>query len=263
MQRVEIKIQGTNKTYSCDSSIEVRAKDKVVADLNGVETFGEVITAFDVGDEKPNSNKVIRLATKVDIDNASSALKTAVNAYKVAKEKVKNLNLDMNIVGVNCSLDLSKIIIEFVAEDRVDFRELVKELVHSLKSRIELRQITVREQAQIVGGIGSCGRICCCASFLKDFEKVSMKMAKTQGLSLNPTKISGACGRLMCCLEYENPFYQEVANKMPKINSEVKTKDGKGTVVYQDLLKEIVSVKFVNKDETVTIKDYNLSDIKF
>ena len=131
-----------------------------------------------------------------------------------------------------------------------------------LKQRIELRQIGIRDQAKIVGGIGSCGKEVCCRQFLNDFDKVSIKMAKTQGLSLNPTKISGVCGRLMCCLAYENEYYSEINKIMPKLNSRVKTKDGEGTVIYNNLLKQKVTVKFVN-DKDTKINEYALSEISF
>ena len=144
----------------------------------------------------------------------------------------------------------------------MDFRELVKELATALKQRVELRQIGIRDQARIVGGIGVCGKECCCKQFLNDFDKVSIKMAKTQGLSLNPTKISGACGRLMCCLAYENDLYSEAEKVMPKINTKVQTVEGEGVVVFNNLLKRTVTVKF-DKDNDVKTIEYNLEDIKF
>ncbi len=167
----------------------------------------------------------------------------------------------MKFVDAEYTLDSSKVIINFTCEDRVDFRELVKELASILKTRIELRQIGIRDQAKIIGAIGNCGKECCCKMYLSDFDKVSIKMAKTQNLSLNPTKISGVCGRLMCCLAYENEFYAEIMSKMPKLNSKVKTKDGIGQVVYNDVLKERVVVKFVTEDST-KIESYAIDEIK-
>ena len=261
MQRVEVRLNGTNKLESFISDLKLKINDKVVVLLDNNEVFGEVVFVREC--EKENGQKVLRLATKKDKSNMERAQNLSKKAYDVTKSLVEKLKLDMNIVNANYSLDLSKVVIEFVSENRVDFRELIKELVSNLKTRVELRQITSREQAQVVGGIGACGRMCCCATFLKDFEKVSMKMAKVQGLALNPSKISGACGRLMCCLEYENPFYLEVASKMPKVNTEVKTKEGVGVVVEQNVLKEKVSVKLTSKDGNVTIKEFNLDEIKF
>jgi cell fate regulator YaaT (PSP1 superfamily) len=143
----------------------------------------------------------------------------------------------------------------------VDFRELVKDLASQLHLRIELRQIGIRDQAKIIGGIGFCGKECCCKKYLNDFDKVSIKMAKTQGLSLNPTKISGICGRLMCCLSYESDFYSEIAVKMPKLNARVKTKDGIGSVVYNNLLKQKVTVKIEEANE-IKINEYDLNEIE-
>jgi cell fate regulator YaaT (PSP1 superfamily) len=167
----------------------------------------------------------------------------------------------MKLVDVTFTIDGSKVIINYVCEDRVDFRELVKDLASQLKLRIELRQIGIRDQAKIVGGIGFCGKECCCKKYLNDFDKVSIKMAKTQGLSLNPTKISGICGRLMCCLSYENDFYSEISAQMPKLNSRVKTKDGIGSVVYNNLLKQKVTVK-VENDNEIKVMEYDLTDIE-
>jgi cell fate regulator YaaT (PSP1 superfamily) len=165
------------------------------------------------------------------------------------------------LVDVSFTLEGNKVVISYVCEDRVDFRELVKDLASQLKVRVELRQIGIRDQAKMVGGIGFCGKECCCKKYLNDFDKVSIKMAKTQGLSLNPTKISGICGRLMCCLAYENEFYSEISVKMPKINSRIKTKDGIGTNIYNNLLKQKVTVK-IEKDNDITITEYDLADIE-
>ncbi len=261
MQRVEVRLNGTNKLESFISDLKLKINDKVVVLLDNNEVFGEVVFVREC--EKENGQKVLRLATKKDKSNMERAQNLSKKAYDVTKSLVEKLKLDMNIVNTNYSLDLSKVVIEFVSENRVDFRELIKELVSNLKTRVELRQITSREQAQVVGGIGACGRMCCCATFLKDFEKVSMKMAKVQGLALNPSKISGACGRLMCCLEYENPFFFFFSSKMPKVNTEVKSKEGVGVVVEQNILKEKLSVKLTSKDGNVTIKEFNLDEIKF
>ena len=205
--------------------------------------------------------KVIRKASTEDIkQNEENREKEAI-AIQKTKELVSLYKLDMNVVNAEYSFDGSKLLIDFVSEDRVDFRDLVKELASVLHTRIELHQIGPRDQAKMVGGIGVCGRVCCCASHLKDFGKVSIKMAKVQNLSLNPTKISGSCGRLMCCLAYENPYYSEVYAKMPKINSEVKTPDGIGSVVYQDMLTQTISVKLNLKDGSTQIKDYSIDDV--
>ncbi len=204
---------------------------------------------------------VLRIATKKDLDNNAKNKAKEGEALLKAKEMVNKFELNMKLVDAEYTLDGSKVIISFTCEDRVDFRDLVKDLAGVLKTRIELRQIGIRDQAKIVGAIGNCGKECCCKMYLTDFDKVSIKMAKTQNLSLNPTKISGVCGRLMCCLSYENEFYSEVMSRMPKLNSKVKTKDGIGQVIYNDVLKERVTVKFVI-DDTVKIDNYSINDIK-
>ena len=205
---------------------------------------------------------VVRVATDKDIEKMEELDKNKHNVFEKTNELIKKHNLDMKLVDVNFTLDGQKVVIDFVCEDRVDFRDLVKDLASQLKLRIELRQIGIRDQAKAVGGLGVCGKECCCSQYLNDFDKVSIKMAKVQGLSLNTAKISGVCGRLMCCLSYENDFYTEINAKMPKLNSKVVTKDGEGTVVYNNLLKERVSVKFVN-DDSIKINEYPLSEISF
>ena len=168
----------------------------------------------------------------------------------------------MKIVGAEYTFDGSKIIIDFTAEERVDFRDLLKVLASELKTRIELRQIGQRDEVKIKGGIGPCGEICCCSRFLNDFEHVTVKMAKNQGLSLSPTKISGLCGRLMCCLGYENSTYEEILSRLPKLNSQVEVKSGKGTVVYLDILRERVSVKLPQGEDSFIVEDYDATEVK-
>lgn len=204
---------------------------------------------------------ILRVATEKDLSKMDELNKKRPKVISETTKLVNKYNLDMKIVDANFTLDGQKVIIDFVCEDRVDFRDLVKELAGVLKLRIELRQIGIRDQAKVVGGIGECGRECCCKKYLNDFDKVSIKMAKTQGLSLNTSKISGICGRLMCCLAYENDYYSEISAKMPKLNSKVITKDGEGIAVYNNLLKQTVSVKFVN-DDSVKIEEYPLKEIK-
>ena len=170
--------------------------------------------------------------------------------------------MDINVLKVEPNFDNSKLIINFTAENRVDFRDLVKKLAEVFKTRVELRQIGSRDEVRMLGGFGPCGKICCCVQNFGEFDHVSMKMAKNQNLSLNPNSISGLCGKLMCCIAYENPTYQESIKLMPKVNSEVKAKDGVGVVIYNDLLNRKVDVKFVKGDES-EIKTYSLEEIKF
>ena len=238
---------------------------KVVVETSRGLEIGVVAT--DVVEEKKENiteplMPVVRIATKKDLSKMESLLSKKQEITDVTNGLIEKYKLDMKIVDVEFTLDSQKVIISFVCEDRVDFRELVKDLASVLKQRIELRQIGIRDQAKVVGGIGNCGKEVCCKQFLNDFDKVSIKMAKTQNLSLNPVKISGVCGRLMCCLSYENDFYNEMNSKMPRINSQVKTKDGVGTVVYNDLFKEKVTVKFLN-DGDAKISEYDLKDVEF
>ena len=266
MQKIiGVKMDDSGKIAYCfGSGIEYKVGSKVVVDadnslLLGTVCFGEK----EVDDLETSPATITRIASAKDLERAQEQRDKAKKALEVTKQKVSSLRLNMKVVDAVYTLDGGKVIISFVAEDRVDFRELLRELASSLHARIELKQIGQRDEVKIKGGIGPCGEVCCCKRFLGDFEHVTVKMAKNQGLSLNPTKISGLCGRLMCCLAYENPTYEEVLSKMPKVGSSVKTPDGVGTAIYNDILRECVSVKFVSGDETSTINVYDLSQISF
>jgi len=262
---VGIKFKQSGKIYDFSpNDFELKIGDKVVVEtVKGLE-IGEVAKAIYEKEETEivgDLVNVVRIATKKDIQNHEENEKNKEDVINKTKELVEKYKLDMKVIDAEFTLDGSKVIISFVCEERIDFRELVKDLASKLKQRIELRQIGARDQAKIVGGIGSCGKECCCKQYLNDFDKVSIKMAKTQNLSLNPTKISGICGRLMCCLAYENEYYSEVNEKMPKVNSQVKTPDGIGSVMYNNLLKQIVTVKFVSESD-VKIETYKLDEIE-
>ena len=196
---------------------------------------------------------VLRLATAQDERIAAENQAKEKKAYDVCLQKIAEHELDMQLVSAECAFDGSKILFFFTADERVDFRELVKNLAGIFHTRIELRQIGVRDKAKMVGGLGICGRPFCCASFLDDFQPVSIKMAKTQNLSLNPTKISGTCGRLMCCLKYEQDAYEDLLRTSPKAESFVDTPDGRGTVVEVDLLRQRVKVKMEEHPETISV----------
>lgn len=264
---VGIKFKDTGKIYYFDpKGIFLKVGDGAIVETARGEEFGWVGSKVKQVDESSIVSplkSVIRKATEKDIKKHESNIEKAKTALKVTQELVDKYKLDMQLVETEYIFDGSKVIISFTSDNRVDFRELVKELASKLKTRIELRQIGIRDKSKTVGGIGICGRECCCNIYLNDFEKVSIKMAKTQNLSLNPTKISGLCGRLMCCLEYENPYYQEVTSKMPKLNSEVTTPDGKGQVIYTNVLKQTVSVKLDKGEGSFAVKDYKLEEIKF
>ncbi len=184
-----------------------------------------------------------------------------MEALKIIREKVAEMKLNMKLVDAEYTFDRSKLIFYFTAEGRVDFRELVRVLASIFKMRIELRQIYERDDTKMRGALAPCGRACCCTTHLPDFEKVSIKMAKVQGLSLNPQKISGVCGRLMCCLKYENAYYSETYKLMPKVGSKVKTPDGEGTVESNDLIKQTSRVKVMLKDGTFDVRTYGLDDM--
>ena len=194
---------------------------------------------------------VIRLATGQDEKIAEENQSKEKKAYEACMQKINEQGLDMQLVGAECAFDGSRILFFFTAEDRVDFRELVKSLAGIFHTRIEMRQIGVRDKAKMVGGLGICGRPFCCASFLDDFQPVSIKMAKTQNLSLNPTKISGTCGRLMCCLKYEQDAYEDLLRTAPKPESFVDTPEGRGTVTEVDLLRQRVKVKMEDRPDTI------------
>lgn len=263
MQKIEVRFNINPKTYTFLSHFPVTKGDYVIVETSLGQGIGVVESTYEFQEKSDDNYKnVIRVATEKDLKQNEENKEKTKQAIEIAKNLAENLKLDMNIVNAEYSFDGSKVLIDFISENRVDFRDLVKELANKLKTRIELRQIGVRDQAKMVGGIGICGRVCCCSSHLKDFEKVSIKMAKVQGLSLNPTKISGSCGRLMCCLEYENEYYSEVYPKLPKVGSQVSTQDGLGSVEYVNPLKQIVSVKIVSKDGSTTIKDFNLDQVK-
>ncbi len=193
---------------------------------------------------------VIRLATEQDEKTAAENQAKEKKAYETCMQKIAELELDMQLVSAECAFDGSRILFFFTADERVDFRDLVKSLASIFHTRIELRQIGVRDKAKMVGGLGICGRPFCCASFLDDFQPVSIKMAKTQNLSLNPTKISGTCGRLMCCLKYEQDAYEDLLRTAPKAESFVDTPEGRGTVVEVDLLRQRVKVKMEEHPDT-------------
>lgn len=247
--------------FSC--LVDVQVGDMVVVEANDFQTIA-VVTETETNVTKPAEEfgKVLRIATENDKLKYESLKAKAKKEMPSFKKKSLDLGLMMKFVDAEYSLDNSKILIVFSSEERVDFRQLLKDLAASLKTRIELKQIGQRDEVKMVGGVGPCGEPCCCARFLKDFEHVTVKQAKVQGLSLSPTKINGVCGRLMCCLGYESKMYEELQSKMPKINSEVETPKGKGTVVYNDILRERVSVKRQAEGDNIIVEEYQLYELK-
>lgn len=262
---VGVRFKKPGKIYFFDpQDIEIKMGDKVIVETSMGEEFGEVVVSKrELPDEKVTNplKKVIRIATKQDIKNMEMYKKKEPEALKICEEKIKKHKLDMNLTDVEYKFDGSKILFYFTADGRIDFRELVKELASIFKTRIELRQIGVRDEVRRIGGNGVCGRELCCCSFLGNFETVSIKMAKEQNISLNPSKISGNCGRLMCCLKYEQDAYEEKLKRLPKVGAIVKTQEGEGVVDNVEVLKEQVKVKFKDGDEYF-YKKYNANDVK-
>ncbi len=209
----------------------------------------------------PPLKPITRPATAEDTEKDAKNHKAEVDAAEICKKKIAEHGLEMNIVDVEYTFDNAKLIFYFTCESRVDFRELVKDLASTFRTRIELRQIGIRDEAKMMGGLGVCGRKYCCSSFLQDFVQVSIKMAKEQNFSLNSAKVSGACGRLMCCLRYEHETYEAAIRETPPINSVVLTKDGQGTVIETKPLAKEIKVKFKENDKE-TVKTFKTSDVK-
>lgn len=262
---IGVKFKGAGKVYYFDPDEAIlNAGDYVVVETSrgiecGTVTFGN----REINDDGLNSplKKIIRPATAEDIAHLEDNRKKEEKAYGICLKKIIEHNLKMKLVTVEYTFDNNKILFYFTADGRVDFRELVKDLAGIFRTRIELRQIGVRDESKMLGGLGICGREFCCKGFLSDFQPVSIKMAKEQGMSLNPVKISGTCGRLMCCLKYEQEAYSDLLKKTPKIGAYVSTPDGKGTVVDQNLIKGILNVQ-LQKNPDSPPKSYKVNEVK-
>lgn len=262
---VGVRFKNVGKIYYFDpGDIEIKKGDNVIVETaRGVE-FGSVVLADkQIGEDEIVSplKSVLRKATEDDVKVMLANKEKEKQAFEKCVQKIAEHKLEMKLVDVEYTFDHNKILFYFTADGRIDFRELVRDLASMFKTRIELRQIGVRDEAKMLGGIGICGRPLCCSTYLGEFEPVSIKMAKEQSLSLNPTKISGTCGRLMCCLKNEQEAYEDLIRRTPQPGSVVKTPDGKGSVVSANLLKSIVSVS-LDIDGEKEIKEYKLSDIK-
>lgn len=264
-QIVGVRFKRVGKIYYFSpDGLDIKKDDNVIVETaRGIEFGTAVVGIREVPDEEliQPLKKVLRIATQEDIDKYNENVMKEKEAFDICVEKIAKHKLQMKLVDVEYTFDNNKILFYFTAEGRVDFRELVKDLASIFRTRIELRQIGVRDEAKMTGSIGICGRMLCCNSFLGEFQPVSIKMAKEQGLSLNPAKISGACGRLMCCLKYEHEAYEYLIDKMPTIGSEVSTPMGVGEIISVELIKEKVKVKFETKDGTNT-EVFDVDDIK-
>jgi cell fate regulator YaaT (PSP1 superfamily) len=250
---VGIQFKEHGKVYDFDSGHFVLEKgDKVLVITDEGPAIGNVCTQpqnLPADTPRRSIKKVFRLATKEEIEKYDRICELEERVYQFCYQKIKQRQLPMSLVCVERRFDGSKTIVYFTAEGRVDFRELVKDLVRQFRTRIEMRQIGVRHQAKMVGGLGTCGRPLCCSGYLNHFAPVTIKMAKEQNLSLNPSKISGMCGRLMCCLTYEHQYYEKIQKNFPKVGKRVRTKQGEGKVVRLNVLKETITVLLDSGEE--------------
>lgn len=235
----------------------------VVETVRGIELGETVTSSRKIPDEKLIAplKKIIRIATSEDIRRGEECAEKEKDAFSIGLQKIAAHKLEMKLVDVEYTFDGSKLIFYFTANGRVDFRDLVKDLAAVFKMRIELRQIGVRDEAKMLGGLGACGRALCCGTFLSDFQPVSIRMAKDQNLSLNPTKISGQCGRLMCCLKYEQDYYEVTLKKLPRVGREIMTPDGVGVVTEIAVIREKVKVRMRQPDDTYDVREYGLEQV--
>ncbi len=252
MKVIRVQFKKTGKRYYFSyGQIKVSCDDYVVVNtIRGLEIG--VVSGEEIEITDPNTisqiKEITRKATKHDLETFESNAKEALDVVKKTKEFVSELNLDMKVLEAEYTLDKAKLIISFESELRIDFRELVKKLADTYHTRIELRQVGTRDGAKEIGGIGPCGLVVCCKTFLTEFSNVSIKMAKNQGLSLNPSKISGICGKLLCCINYENDFYTELRKDAPDVNDIVETSKGKAKVLSVDVLNKGAKIKYLDDD---------------
>lgn len=263
---VGIRFKEVGKVYYFDpDSMKFKKGDKAIVETaRGVECGEVAMENREVPEEeivKP-LKRIIRAATEADLKVVEENREKEKKAFDICEQKIRAHKLEMKLVDVEYTFDSSKILFYFTADGRVDFRELVKDLAGVFRTRIELRQIGVRDESKMIGGFGICGRPFCCSSFLGDFQPVSIKMAKEQGLSLNPTKISGSCGRLMCCLAYEQKAYEYLNRITPQVGSEVKTPDGIGNVLEVNLISGYLKVR-IERGDTIQAKYYKRSECTY
>lgn len=259
---IGVRFKSVGKVYYFDpEKLDIHEGDHVIVETaRGVECGEVCFSKREINESELTSplKPVIRIATERDYRIIEQNKVKEQEAFKICEERIAFHGLKMSLVDVECTFDNNKLLFYFTAENRVDFRELVKDLAGIFRTRIELRQIGVRDEAKMLGGLGICGQPFCCARFLGEFQPVSIKMAKEQGLSLNPTKISGTCGRLMCCLKYEQDSYEELLRTTPKVGAIVKTPDGKGVVEDVNLLTGKLRVKH---DGTESVNTFDKNDI--
>lgn len=266
---IGVKFKDNSKVYyfspANDKDHYPQGSGVIVETAKGAEYGKVVFDVREISDDKLTHalKPVIRKATPKDEKSIEENEKKIPETMKFAEEQIAEMKLDMKLISCEYSFDGKKLVFFFTADKRVDFRELVKVFASKFHTRIELRQVGIRDETKILGGIAPCGRTCCCAGTINEFGKVTIKMAKNQGLHLNPSKISGLCGRLMCCLEYENDYYAEVYPKMPKVGGTVGTPEGNGIVVSNDMLKLISKVKIQKPDGGEVYKDFPVDELQF
>ena len=264
-QIVGIKFKDTGKLYYfAPNGLEfVEGEGVIVETARGVEYGTVAIANKEVADEdiKGELKPVLRKATDEDVKKHEENVAKRKEAIRTAQSMANRRKLDMKFVDAEFTFDNAKLLFYFTSETRIDFRDLVRELASEFHTRIELRQIGIRDECKMKGGLGPCGRVCCCNDYMNDFERVSIKMAKRQGLFLNPNKISGLCGRLMCCLKFEDDYYNDTLKFMPKAGSEVDTPKGRGKVESTDILRQTVVVKVAGKDDSYELNEYTLEQL--
>ena len=262
---IGIRFKKVGKVYYFEpNGIKANKGEFAIVDTARGPEFGEVFLAnkfVGVSETVPPLRPVLRIATKDDILHNEENIKKEKDAFDICLKQIANHELDMKLVDAQYTFDNSKLLFYFTSAGRVDFRELVKDLAAVFRTRIELRQIGIRDEAKLIGGLGACGRPLCCATFLSDFVQVSIKMAKEQGLFLNSSKISGTCGRLMCCLRYEQDTYEYEIARTPAVDTKVKTPDGVGVVIESHPLSGNLKIRLGENDET-TVKIYHRDDVK-
>ncbi len=256
MKNVEVMIEGSNDKIFCNSNIDLVKGDQVIVSINNILYNGYVVLEADI--DNSNSNNVVRKVNIKDINIIEKNRKDCINALEEVKKISKKLNLFMSFVDCYYTFDRKQLYFTFVADNRVDFRELAKRLAEKYKTRIELRQIGIRDKAKKIGGLGPCGLFLCCNKFLNDFNSVSINMAKNQFLALNPSKINGLCGRLLCCLKYEDFQYKELKQGAPSIGSYYETEKGKGKVISIDIFKNTCNIEL--DDKSIIVANYGEKD---
>ena len=265
---IGVRFRKAGKVYFFDpAEYEIKTGENVIVETSrGVEYGLVVLGPRDVEEDKiiPPLKPVIRVATSQDDHLNKQNKEKEKEAFDICLEKIKKHNLEMKLIDCEFTFDNNKVLFYFTADGRIDFRELVKDLASVFKTRIELRQIGVRDETKIIGGVGICGRTLCCHAHLSEFSPVSIKMAKEQNLSLNPSKISGVCGRLMCCLKNEQEAYEDLNSRLPNIGNWVKTIDGnKGEVQSVSVLKQTVKIVVTDENDEKEVKEYKVSELKF